>query len=158
MKIVTEDILDQIVERFDDSDTAYEQAVETMENEQPVLLGYLFSEDFDAFTQDEKEYLLMLSTIIWTALKEVNGSLAPITETALSEAEEHNWAKLENVAAQRFSDRLDVFFQDYPQEDLLAFVEDALADDEEDPIVTKEAREAIFVTLKTVIDCLSVAA
>jgi hypothetical protein len=157
MKIVTEDILDQVVERFDDSDTAYEKAVETMEAEQPVLLGYLFSEEFDAFTQDEKEYLLMLSTIIWTAVKEANGEVEAVSEAALSEAEEENWNRLEGVTAKRFSERMDVFFQDYAQEDLLAFVEDALADDEEDPIVTKEAREAIFVTLKTVIDCLTAA-
>ncbi len=154
MKFVTEDIIDQIVERFDDSDAAYEQAVETMEREQPVLMGYLFSEEFEAFTQDEKEYLLLLSTIIWQAMKESNSELAQVAEKAIADAEEANWTRLEGVNAQRFHERLDVFFDEYPQEDLLAFVEDALVDDEEDPIVSKEAREAMFVTLKTVIDSL----
>lgn len=157
MKIVTEDILDQIVERFDDSDAAYEQAVETMEREQPILLGYLFSEEFEAFTQDEKEYLLLLSTIIWTAVKEANSELPQVTEKAIADAEEQNWVKLEGVTAQRFHERVDPFFENYAQEDLLAFVEDALMDDEEDPIVSKEAREAMFVTLKTVIDSLTAA-
>lgn len=158
MKIVTEDILDQVVERFDDSDAAYESAVETMEQEQPVLLGYLFSEEFEAFTQEEKEYVLLLSTIIWSALKEANGgTVPPMTQKALVEMEEQNWAKLEGISTQHFHERINVFFEDYAQEDLLAFVEDALADDEEDPMVTKEAREAIFVTLKTVIDCLAAA-
>lgn len=155
MKIVTEDILDQVVERFDDSDAAYEKAVEAIEKEQPILMGYLFSEEFDAFTRDEKEYLLMLATIVWTAVKEANSEVPLVTENALAEAEEQNWTKLEGVTSKRFNERIDVFFQDYPQEDLLAFVEDALADDDEDPIVTKEGREAIFVTLKTVIDCLT---
>lgn len=155
MKIVTEDILDQIVERFDDSDAAYEQAIEVMEKEQPILLGYLFSEEFEAFTQDEKEYLLLLSTIIWTAVKESNGNVPQVTEKAIADAEEQNWAKLEGINAQRFHERLDPFFEDYEQEDLLSFVEDALVDDDEDPIVTKEAREAMFVTLKTVIDSLT---
>lgn len=154
MKFVTEDIIDQIVERFDDSDAAYEQAVETMEREQPVLMGYLFSEEFDAFTQDEKEYLLLLSTIIWQAAKESNGELAQVSEKTIADAEEANWTKLEGVNGQRFHERLNVFFDEYPQEDLLAFVEDALVDDDEDPIVSKEAREAMFVTLKTVIDSL----
>ncbi|MFN7115355.1 MAG: hypothetical protein ACK4TA_01065 [Saprospiraceae bacterium] len=155
MKVITEDIVDQIVERFDDSDAAYEQAVETMEAEQPVLMGYLFSEEFEAFTQDEKEYLLLLATIIWQAVKESNGNVPQVSEKALADAEEQNWSKLEGVTAQRFHERLDVFFDEYPQEDLLAFVEDALVDDEEDPIVTKEAREAMFITLKTVIDTLT---
>lgn len=155
MKFISEDILDDIVERFDDSDTAYEQAVETMEREQPILMGYLFSEEFEAFTQDEKEYLLLLSTILWTAVKESHGEIAQVTEKDIADAEEQNWAKLEGVTAQRFHERMDVFFTDYSQEDLLAFVEDALVEDEEDPIVSKEAREAMFVTLKTVIDSLT---
>ena len=154
MKIVTEDILDQIVERFDDSDAAYEQAVETMEREQPILLGYLFSEEFEAFTQDEKEYLLLLSTIIWTAVKETNTDIPQVAEKAIADAEEQNWVKLEGVTALRFHERVDPFFENYTQEDLL---EDALMDDEEDPIVSKEAREAMFVTLKTVIDSLTAA-
>lgn len=158
MKIVTEDILDSVVERFDDSDAAYESAVEALEQEQPVLLGYLFSEEFEAFTQEEKEYVLLLSTIIWNSIKEANdGTLPQVTEKALVEAEEQNWAKLEGITTTHFHERMDVFFDNYAQEDLLAFVEDALADDEEDPMVTKEAREAIFVTLKTVIDCLAAA-
>jgi hypothetical protein len=155
MKIITEEIINDLLERFDNSDEVYETAVETMEAEQPVLLGYLFSEEFEAFTQDEKEVLLYIATIIWAAVKETNGSVPDITEKKLADAEEQNWAKLEHVTAQRFNERLDVFFENYPQEDLLAFVEDALADDDEDPIVTKEAREPMFVTLKTVIDSLT---
>ncbi|HMN89044.1 MAG TPA: hypothetical protein PKE68_03425 [Saprospiraceae bacterium] len=52
------------------------------------------------------------------------------------------------------NDRLNVFFDQYLQEDLLAFIEEALADDDDDPIVTKEAREGMFVVLKTLTDCL----
>lgn len=155
MKLVSENIVDQIVERFDDSEAAYEKAIEDFEKTQPILLSYLFSEDFEAFTPDEKEFMLMLSTIIYTAVKEENGDIPIVDEKAIADAEESNWAKLEDLNSKRFNERLDVFFQDYDQEDLLAFVEDALAEDEEDPIVTKEAREPMFVTLKTVIDCLT---
>ena len=48
---------------------------------------------------------------------------------------------------------MDVFFENYQQEDLLAFVEDSLIDDE-DEIVTKVGREPMFVALKSIIDCL----
>lgn len=157
MQLVSEQILDDIVERFDDSEAAYEEAIQTFEEEQPALLGYLFTEDFDVFTTDESEFMLLLATIIFVANREVNGPRPPLDEKTIADFEEANWAKLESVTATRFNDRLDIFFKDYPQEDLLAFVEDALADDEEDPIVTKEAREAMFVALKTVIDCLTAA-
>lgn len=155
MKLVSENTLDQIVERFDDSEAAYEKAIEDFEKAQPILLSYLFSEEFEAFMPDEKEYMLMLSTIIYTAVKEENDDIPMVDEKVIADAEESNWAKLEDLSSKRFNERLDVFFQDYDQEDLLAFVEDALAEDEEDPIVTKEAREPMFVTLKTVIDCLT---
>lgn len=155
MQFVSEEVLDNIVERFDDSESAYEKAVEQFEQSQPILLSYLFSEDFEVFTSDEKEFMLLLATIIFSANQEVNGLRSQIDEKAIADAEEANWAKLEGANVSRFHERLDMFFDDYGQEDLLAFVEDALADDEEDPIVTKEAREAMFVTLKTVIDCLT---
>ena len=45
--------------------------------------------------------------------------------------------------------------QDY-QLKCLAFVEDALSDDEEE-LITKEGRESIFVTMKSIIDCLTAA-
>ncbi|HMO39237.1 MAG TPA: hypothetical protein PKC76_06460 [Saprospiraceae bacterium] len=157
MPFVSQDIIDAIVERFDNAEVAYEQAIEQFEQTQPILLSYLFSEEFEVFTSDEREFTLMLAVIIFTAVAEVREPLPQIDETAIANAEEQNWAKLEGVSARHFNERIDVFFQDYPQEELLAFVEDALADDDEDPIVTKEAREAIFITLKTVIDCLTAA-
>lgn len=155
MKFVSEDILDEIVDRFDDSDAAYEASVDAFHKEQPILFAYLFSEDFEAFTAEEREYMLMLSTIMHQAIVQVNGKRPEVNEKQLGDVEDHNWNLLQDVTTNNFNERLTVFFENYPQEDLLAFVEDALADDEEDPIVTKEAREAMFVTLKTVIDCLT---
>ncbi|MEO0876376.1 MAG: hypothetical protein AAFY48_17390, partial [Bacteroidota bacterium] len=46
------------------------------------------------------------------------------------------------------------FFKQHPaEEELLALVEDAILDDDESP-VTNEGREPIFVSLKSIIDCL----
>jgi hypothetical protein len=46
-----------------------------------------------------------------------------------------------------------VFFDGYPQEDLLAFLEDSLQQDEENP-VTGVGAELIAVTAKSIIDVL----
>jgi len=50
---------------------------------------------------------------------------------------------------------LDIFFKDYPQEDLLAFAEDALTEDDDSP-VTAEGREPMMVFLKTAIDVMAI--
>jgi hypothetical protein len=78
-----------------------------------------------------------------------------VTALRIDQAEEDNWALLEPVKSKRFSDKADVFFKNYPQEDLLAFVEDMLTDDENTE-VTKEGREPMFVALKTIIDVFCV--
>jgi hypothetical protein len=64
---------------------------------------------------------------------------------------------MENSTGKQFSDRLNPFFEGYPQEDLLAFAEEAVTEDEGEPdgIIGKEAREPIFVALKTMIDVLT---
>jgi len=60
---------------------------------------------------------------------------------------------MEANVGKKFRERLDEFFEETKQEDLLAFIEDALLDDEESP-VSKEGREPMFVTLKAVIDTI----
>jgi hypothetical protein len=152
MKFVSEQIIDQVAEEIGESEITFENTVKEMEAGQPVILSYLFSENFSLFTEGEREFLLFLVMVIYASAKRVNGDLPGVSEEALSQKEEKNWALLQNVKARNFHERLDVFFQDYPQEDLLAFAEDALSD-VEDGMVTKEGREAIFIVAKSVIDC-----
>lgn len=84
----------------------------------------------------------------------MNGIFETVEVEIFEDAEEKNWELLEaGTSAQSFRERLDVFFEKTSQEDLLAFVEDALSDSE-DGLTTKEGREVVFVFLKSVIDCL----
>ncbi len=152
MKFVSEQIIETVADELDTTESAYEAAVMDLEERQPVILAYLFTEDFEAFSQQERDFILYLLIVLWKAIERVNGEVISATEDNLMDAEEKNWSLLQDVKATRFHERLDVFFQDYPQEDLLAFVEDALSD-EEDEWVTKEGREAVFITLKSIIDC-----
>ena len=117
-------------------------------------MGYVFSEDFDLLTQEERELLLYLMLVIWQSILRDGGEMEPVSKLALEDAEEHNWELLETVKSNNFRDRMTVFFDDSDQEDLLAFVEDNLVEDE-DSVVTKEGREPIFVALKSVIDILT---
>ncbi len=153
---VTDDVIDWVIEQLDADVQVAQQAMLDMEKEQPVLWAWFFSENFDLFTPDERAYLQYLALVIWKSSRQVLGLQATVNEEQISQAEDRNWEMLEGVKSHIFRERVTVFFEHYPQEDLLAFVEDALLDDE-DTIVTAEGREALFVTLKTVIDLLAVA-
>jgi hypothetical protein len=147
-------IIDEVTEELSASEKALEHTLERMNQEQPMLLAYLFSENFEAFTESEREFLLFLTSVIWKSVFRVWGSQSEITESLLAEAEERNWDLLQSVSARDFRERVTIFFDQYPaEEELLAFVEDAIIDDEESP-VTVEGREPLFISLKSIIDCL----
>lgn len=147
---ISEEIIDQISVRLEE-ESRYEAAVAALQEEQPIVTGWLFSESFDLFTQPEREYLLYLVLVLFQSIKEVEPELAQPDEDLLSQLEEDNWKQLGTENTHAFHERLDTFFEQTSQEDLLAFAEDALSDFE-DEFVTKEGREALFVVLKTIID------
>ena len=160
-KFVGEDIIDAKVEQLGALDGDFDEIIAEFKAQQPAILGYLFSEPFLVLTQEEKEYLLYLSLVVWESCEEVLGVCAEISPEELEEIEEKNWEKFNEARGKNFREKLDVFFDQYPQEDLLAFVEDSLVISEADEVsedfeVTKEGREPIFIALKTIIDCLGV--
>ena len=158
MKFVSEKIIDAVIEELEDfSDEQYEQRMEAFAEAQPVLFAWLFSEQFDLLNEDEKGYLQYLSLIAWQSVVKVHGPVEAVSEEQIGEAEEKNYEVLEGSETKNFRDQLDPFFDNTPQEDLLAFAEEAVLEDEDDPesLVTKEGREPIFVALKTLVDVLT---
>ena len=149
---ISESTIDGVVEALESVD--FEQEVERFGKRQPALMSYIFSEDFELLTQAEREYMLYLMLVVWQSVEKTKGSLNMINKKDLEAAEERNWELLDTIEDNRFRERMTVFFDDSEQEDLLAFVEDALVEDD-DSTVTKEGREPIFVALKSVIDILT---
>jgi hypothetical protein len=149
---ISETIIDSVVEALEQVD--FEQEIADFTEDYPVLIEYWGSEDFALLTQDEQELMLYVLLVLVKSVEKANGEVPPLSSEDLENAEEKNWERLETVTAKHFRDRMDVFFDKYPQEDLLAFVEDNLVEDE-DSIVTKEGREPIFVALKSVIDIIT---
>lgn len=155
MKFVSEDIIDEVIETLETmNDDQYEAKMEDFSAAQPVVLAWLFSDQFDLLTEDEKGFLQYLALIAWLSFEKVNGPMEPISEDELGDAEERNYEILEKSTAKKFRDRLDPFFKNTPQEDLLAFVEEAVMEEEDEPdaIVTPAGREPIFVAVKSIID------
>ena len=149
---ITEATIDEVAESIGDDNI--EEIIEDFSEAQPAILAYIFTEDMELLSESEREYLLGLVIIIWKAIEKQEGEIDEVESKQLEEAEERNWALLEKTSAKKFRDRMDVFFKGYPQEDLLAFAEDALVEDEDSP-VTSEGREPMMVVLKTIIDVLT---
>ncbi len=150
--MVSEHTIDKTVDALESAD--FEREVEYLSARQPELVGYLFSEDFDLLTQDERSYMLYLTLVLYQSVEAENGNIPPINASDLESAEENNWELLENITEKRFRERITVFFEKTKQEDLLAFIEDALTDDE-DNMVTPEGREPVFVALKSIVDAIT---
>ncbi|MEY3240720.1 MAG: hypothetical protein RIR11_2158 [Bacteroidota bacterium] len=158
MKFVSEEVIDAIIDELDAiSDDQYEERMEAFAKAQPVIIAYLFDEEnLHLLTEDERGFLQYLILIAWASIERVNGPGEPVSEDQIGEAEEKNYAILEASTAKTFRDRVDPFFEGYTQEDLLAFIEEALLEDEGDPeaLLTKEGREPLFVAAKSLIDTL----
>ena len=158
MKFVSEKIIDAVIDELEDlPDEQYEKRMEAFAEAQPMLFSWLFSDNFDLLNEDEKGYLQYLALIAWLSIVKENGVLEPVSEDQIGEAEEKNYEILEQSTAKNLRDRLTPFFENTPQEDLLAFAEEAVLEEEDDPeaLVTREGREPIFVALKTMVDVLS---
>lgn len=153
MKFVGEQVIDGIVEFLNNNQDQLETIVQEKHEQQSVVFGYVFSDNLKILHQDEREFVLFLLLVIILAAEKTNGEFSPIDVKDFEVAEEQNWTKLEASGAKSFRDRLDPFFEHTKQEDLLAFIEDALSDSE-DGLASKEGREVVFVFLKSVVDCL----
>ena len=157
--MIQENVIEAIILNISENEDELEAYVEDLQEEQPVIANYLFSETFEAFTDSERSYALYLSLILWQVIRsQANDPLSPgsIQPEDLVVCEEENWDQIQASSGGNFRQRLDGFFDQTNQEDLLAFIEDALEIDESDAenVVTKEGREGLFVSLKSIMDCL----
>lgn len=158
MKPIQEQTIDQILDRIDNMEEGrYEQWADAFAKNQPMLSAWLFGDTFSALKTDEKGFLEYLTLSIWLSVQEIQKEIPTVSEDLIGSREERNCTMMEASKASDFRKKLNVFFEDYPQEDLLAFVEDALLEDEdnENGLVTKGGRDLMFIALKTVIDVLT---
>ncbi len=150
MKFIPESVIDQSIERLSVSDSL-DAAIKELADAQPFLVAYLSSETTAAFSNEEKDFLFFATSVIVSAVEAVEPDPKVLGLEMLTEIEEQNFTIFTETKGKNFREKITVFFEDYPQEDLLAFAEDALEEDE-DTLITSEGRAYLFVMLKTIID------
>ncbi len=137
-------------------ETAISQAIEDLNHtpdlqllefveKQRSISNYLLGDSFNLFTEYEKELLLFIHLVIWKAL------VAPLKTVHFSIdeyllLEEQTWEQISSKSLS-WESKKNLLFDEFPEVDLLAFVEDVVADDE----ITDTVREILFVTARTYI-------
>lgn len=149
----TEEVIEKIFEQEIESDNDPVMELENIAADQPALISYLGQENLELLTEEEFDYCAFLVTIIYKTYAQSGLEMAMIEPDQIDAAEELNWEKINASEGKKFKQRIDALFEGFAQEDLLAFVEDALEADDL-PIVTNEGREPMFIILKTIIDVL----
>ena len=150
LPFINEAIIDKTVEELESSADQEDLIIQMGEN-QPAILAYLTSETFRFFSEEERVFLFFMVLVIVQSIEKKNTDLPVLSPEQLGQAEEQNWGLYQDSKARNFRDKLTVFFENYPQEDLLAFVEDALETDEESEI-TEDGRAHLFISMKSIID------
>lgn len=148
---INEDLIMEVVETLDDEPKVHEEFITYLDEEHPTLSYFIFQVDKDLLLPHELDEWYSLATILLYAIGK-GGIDYPENEetTRLEELEEQNWAIYEAQKGD-FRARLDPFYKNFEEEDLLAFVEDMLTDVEEAEM-TSVARDIIFIKSKTLID------
>ena len=151
-RIYTSEDIEATFEWLEQHDQQAEQIFAEMDQLQPSILAYLFADHHKVFSSNERELLVFASLVLYKCTaKDLLGSIDLETIEATEAA---NYAQVNDKL--NYQDQIGIFFENYLQVDLLAFVEDFIGDGEDDLYaVSKESKLPIFVTLKTLIDVLA---
>lgn len=134
--------------------------VDELKNKQPLLLAYLLAVDHDILNEDERELLLYLGINIWKMMSKGDKPLKEVTEKSLKENEKNNESMVKYIADEPDFDKTVInIAENYNQKEILMYVIEALMENEPDEDGTycdirDEYIGAMFMSLKTVIDCL----
>ena len=149
--MITEVLIEKVMNQLEHAD--FERELQDLKAHFPIVYSYLANDQLQSLSEEEYQIMLFSALVIIKSF-ELSGTLRNERDSELLENKESsNWNLLRNSKPTGFSEKLDVFFENSKQEDLLAFVEDILTDDDEFQIGSA-AREIIFICLKSIIDYL----
>lgn len=151
--LIQESTIERVLARLESGADDFAVEIQDFAHSQPGLITYLTGEENEVFSDAEREILLFGALVIYQSVTDQMTEPSPVESTAIGQAEEANYAIIGDGKG-KFRDRITPLFGGSEEEELLAFAEDLLVGDEENQI-SNEAREPLFVTLKTVVDVLT---
>lgn len=152
-KLVDEKVIESIIESLSENDQLL-ALEERWEEDFPAISDYLNQDSFSLLVDEEKAYVSFIVAVIFLSWEEKFGKFdKDLKPKKLERIEEANWEKLNNAKGKTFREKLDGFFDGHTQEDLLAFIEDSIQDDEEQ-MVSGAARDIVFICATTILDTI----
>lgn len=142
-----------VMDRIEEEEELYEMLLKNFSEDQPFLMAYLMSEGFEVLSETEKSLLFYMAMVIYESFKMESNEIPEVDLEIISDIDEKNWTQVDERKFKTMKEIADYFFEDYEQEDLLAFVEDALEEDDEETL-THIGRNVLFVSMKTFIDSI----
>jgi len=144
--MITEEDIEAVITQIEEEDFE-----DNFAEEEVVYWNYLNSDSFKGLSNDEHQMLFFINSVIYHSCKDLLSQDYEFDIEEYQTFEEDNWEIREQT--KKWSDAADRYFEDYSEEDLLAFVEDMLATDEEaESEISELGREIIFITAKSYID------
>ena len=156
MTTVTEEAIQQSTEEINNLEEAGLQAMlKQMHEEQPNLLGYLFSFGENDLNDKEHEVLMYLGVNTWNAYKKVE-SLPLITEETINKVHETNEKSLEDLeqaSDEAFTQEAMGMIENTPQPYLMQYMTILIMEDEEG-VISQDAQGVMFLIMKSFIDAI----
>lgn len=150
---IKEKHLNAVLDMIEEDDFNMEAALKKIDQTLPTVLSYSLSDNFSLLTDEEKDYYeYLVVTILITVLNNME-SIEDKSEDEIEAVEEKVWAKMETSKSKKFNEKINVFFEDTKEEDLMAFIEDGLTPEDND-FVSSAGRELMFVGLTTMVEVL----
>lgn len=151
MEEIKEETIFQTIEEIAGMQPAeFEELVKRIEAEQPDLMNYLKEIDSD-IQSDEWGFMFYNSILIWLSFTKGERQIGLVSRQMIEEGVVNNFKLLEELwASKDLNIAITKMWEIYPQPSLLSYVVTALV---EDPILAEKNKPAIFVYLKTLIDC-----
>lgn len=152
--MIQEATIERVLERLESGADDFAIEIQDFAHSQPSLMTYLTDEENDVFTDPERELLLFGSLVIYQSVTNQLVEPEPVSEDSIGQADEANYARVGEGKGD-FRTRITPLFEKSSEEELLAFAEDLLIGGDDDDNISVEAREPLFITLKTVVDVLT---
>lgn len=151
MKFISESAIEATIDTFESNENAFFEYRERIINTQLSISSILTEDNLDVLQDDEYDLLWFMVTVIYGSISNTFAELPLVSPKVYEAAEEKNWDTWNNSKGKDFRSKLNVFFDGYEQEDLLAFIEDSLEPDEEVEL-SATGREVLFITCKSIVD------